>query len=150
MYVRNISICFCLECKTCTICGTSENDDQLLFCDDCDRGFHMYCLNPPMKVNLKENELYDTWFLLRHFHYPCYWYRASDIAAIGTTFNIFGFDKVWVDDRTHQLHDDERELWMIWLLIQIKFCTSTIFVHMNITNIFKKINLLKCPKSNID
>ena len=22
--------------------------DQLLFCDDCDRGYHMYCLKPPM------------------------------------------------------------------------------------------------------
>ena len=22
--------------------------DQLLFCDDCDRGYHMYCLSPPM------------------------------------------------------------------------------------------------------
>lgn len=22
--------------------------DQLLFCDDCDRGYHMYCLNPPL------------------------------------------------------------------------------------------------------
>ncbi|XP_048378501.1 zinc finger protein neuro-d4 isoform X3 [Stegostoma tigrinum] len=38
----------CIECKSCSICGTSENDDQLLFCDDCDRGYHMYCLNPPM------------------------------------------------------------------------------------------------------
>uniref|UniRef100_H3D055 Double PHD fingers 3 n=1 Tax=Tetraodon nigroviridis TaxID=99883 RepID=H3D055_TETNG len=33
----------CIECKSCSICGTSENDDQLLFCDDCDRGYHMYC-----------------------------------------------------------------------------------------------------------
>jgi len=40
----------CIECKTCTLCGTSENDDQLLFCDDCDRGYHMYCLVPPMKI----------------------------------------------------------------------------------------------------
>jgi len=40
----------CIECKTCTLCGTSENDDKLLFCDDCDRGYHMYCLVPPMKV----------------------------------------------------------------------------------------------------
>jgi len=40
----------CMECKSCTLCGTSENDDQLLFCDDCDRGYHMYCLVPPMKV----------------------------------------------------------------------------------------------------
>ncbi|OPJ89296.1 zinc finger protein ubi-d4-like [Patagioenas fasciata monilis] len=38
----------CIECKCCNICGTSENDDQLLFCDDCDRGYHMYCLTPPM------------------------------------------------------------------------------------------------------
>ncbi|CAH3182614.1 unnamed protein product [Porites lobata] len=38
----------CIECKSCTLCGTSDNDDQLLFCDDCDRGYHMYCLKPPM------------------------------------------------------------------------------------------------------
>uniref|UniRef100_A0AAY4AH91 Zinc finger protein ubi-d4 n=1 Tax=Denticeps clupeoides TaxID=299321 RepID=A0AAY4AH91_9TELE len=38
----------CIECKCCNMCGTSENDDQLLFCDDCDRGYHMYCLTPPM------------------------------------------------------------------------------------------------------
>lgn len=39
----------CIECKSCHLCGTSDNDDQLLFCDDCDRGYHMYCLNPPME-----------------------------------------------------------------------------------------------------
>jgi len=39
----------CIECKSCTFCGTSEDDDKLLFCDDCDRGFHLYCLKPPLK-----------------------------------------------------------------------------------------------------
>ncbi|CAJ0575968.1 unnamed protein product, partial [Mesorhabditis spiculigera] len=39
----------CIECKSCAICGTSENDDKLLFCDDCDRGFHLYCLRPPLE-----------------------------------------------------------------------------------------------------
>ncbi|XP_013421332.1 zinc finger protein DPF3-like [Lingula anatina] len=38
----------CIECKSCGLCGTSDNDDQLLFCDDCDRGYHMYCLSPPL------------------------------------------------------------------------------------------------------
>ncbi|CAH8841431.1 unnamed protein product [Trichobilharzia szidati] len=38
----------CIECKTCWLCGTSENDEQMLFCDDCDRGYHMYCLSPPL------------------------------------------------------------------------------------------------------
>ena len=36
-----------------SICITHNNlffifKDQLLFCDDCDRGYHMYCLKPPM------------------------------------------------------------------------------------------------------
>lgn len=31
----------CIECKYCSICGTSDNDDQLLFCDDCDRGYFL-------------------------------------------------------------------------------------------------------------
>lgn len=39
----------CIECKSCSLCSTAENDDQLLFCDDCDRGFHMFCLNPPLE-----------------------------------------------------------------------------------------------------
>ncbi|KAF2898828.1 hypothetical protein ILUMI_07346 [Ignelater luminosus] len=40
----------CIECKCCSVCGTSDNDDQLLFCDDCDRGYHMYCLTPPLNT----------------------------------------------------------------------------------------------------
>lgn len=26
----------------------SIDKDQLLFCDECDRGYHMYCLKPPL------------------------------------------------------------------------------------------------------
>ncbi|CAF0785666.1 unnamed protein product [Adineta ricciae] len=40
----------CMECKTCTECGNSENDSELLFCDDCDRGYHMYCCTPPLSA----------------------------------------------------------------------------------------------------
>ncbi|GCC41482.1 hypothetical protein chiPu_0025179 [Chiloscyllium punctatum] len=31
-----------------TACLCWFPQDQLLFCDDCDRGYHMYCLTPPM------------------------------------------------------------------------------------------------------
>ncbi|KAK6036826.1 PHD-finger [Cooperia oncophora] len=55
----------CIECKSCTICGTSENDDKLLFCDDCDRGYHTYCFNPAMK-SLPENE-YSCELCIRTF-----------------------------------------------------------------------------------
>ncbi|XGW34694.1 hypothetical protein V3C99_018582 [Haemonchus contortus] len=55
----------CIECKSCTICGTSENDDKLLFCDDCDRGYHTYCFMPAMKC-LPENE-YSCELCIRTF-----------------------------------------------------------------------------------
>ncbi|RXM98542.1 Zinc finger protein neuro-d4 [Acipenser ruthenus] len=38
--------------------------DQLLFCDDCDRGYHMYCLSPPM-AEPPEGECFGR---VRHLH----------------------------------------------------------------------------------
>jgi hypothetical protein len=31
------------------MCGSSENTNQIIMCHDCDRGYHMYCLDPVMK-----------------------------------------------------------------------------------------------------
>ena len=39
----------CIECKVCSFCRESGDADNLLFCDSCDKGFHMDCLQPPMK-----------------------------------------------------------------------------------------------------
>lgn len=30
----------------CVVCETGTNEDQILLCDACDRGFHTYCLQP--------------------------------------------------------------------------------------------------------
>lgn len=39
----------CIECKTCSSCQfQGKNADQMLFCDSCDRGFHMECCDPPL------------------------------------------------------------------------------------------------------
>ncbi|XP_019760084.1 zinc finger protein ubi-d4 B isoform X1 [Dendroctonus ponderosae] len=56
----------CIECKCCSVCGTSDNDDQLLFCDDCDRGYHMYCLSPPL-VNPPEGS-WSCQLCIKQFH----------------------------------------------------------------------------------
>ena len=52
-----------VECMPITTladrCCVLLPQDQLLFCDDCDRGYHMYCLKPPM---VKPPEGRD-WFL---------------------------------------------------------------------------------------
>lgn len=34
----------CAECKTCCGCSRPADDDKMLFCDLCDRGFHIYCV----------------------------------------------------------------------------------------------------------
>ncbi|KAM9476834.1 histone acetyltransferase KAT6B isoform 1-T2 [Clarias gariepinus] len=39
----------CIECKTCSSCQVQgKNADEMLFCDSCDRGFHMECCDPPL------------------------------------------------------------------------------------------------------
>lgn len=38
----------CMECKTCEICCEKGDDSQIMFCDRCDRGWHLYCLDPPL------------------------------------------------------------------------------------------------------
>jgi hypothetical protein len=39
---------WCADKLRCIMSLLSFVQDQLLFCDDCDRGYHMYCLSPPM------------------------------------------------------------------------------------------------------
>ncbi|KAJ3157751.1 hypothetical protein HDU89_000129 [Geranomyces variabilis] len=34
--------------ELCEICGGGENDEQMLLCDGCNRGYHLYCFDPPM------------------------------------------------------------------------------------------------------
>ncbi|KAJ7746391.1 hypothetical protein B0H16DRAFT_1726567 [Mycena metata] len=39
----------CIECKKCEICLEKGDDARILFCDSCDRGWHMDCLDPPVE-----------------------------------------------------------------------------------------------------
>nr|CAH8850763.1 unnamed protein product [Trichobilharzia regenti] len=34
----------CLECKRCVECNDSGQEDQMMFCDRCDRGYHAFCV----------------------------------------------------------------------------------------------------------
>uniref|UniRef100_A0A8C4TIU2 histone acetyltransferase n=1 Tax=Erpetoichthys calabaricus TaxID=27687 RepID=A0A8C4TIU2_ERPCA len=38
----------CIECKTCSACRIQGKNADMLFCDSCDRGFHMECCDPPL------------------------------------------------------------------------------------------------------
>ncbi|KAJ7221010.1 hypothetical protein B0H12DRAFT_311714 [Mycena haematopus] len=39
----------CIECKKCELCHNKGDDARILFCDSCDRGWHMDCLEPPVE-----------------------------------------------------------------------------------------------------
>ena len=34
----------CMQCKTCSKCQKPYDEDKMMFCDRCDRGFHTYCV----------------------------------------------------------------------------------------------------------
>ncbi|KAJ7351661.1 hypothetical protein OS493_036211 [Desmophyllum pertusum] len=38
----------CIDCKACIICNDSGDPSSLLFCDACDKGYHMQCHVPPL------------------------------------------------------------------------------------------------------
>ena len=38
----------CLDCKSCGYCHKAAYSNRMLFCDACDKGFHMECLVPPL------------------------------------------------------------------------------------------------------
>ncbi|KAI8786736.1 atherin isoform X1 [Biomphalaria glabrata] len=38
----------CMDCKTCCLCQDPGFPDQMLFCDCCDKGYHMSCHQPPV------------------------------------------------------------------------------------------------------
>ena len=39
----------CLSCKLCKVCGDDGSKVRLAICDDCDVGYHIGCLDPPLK-----------------------------------------------------------------------------------------------------
>ena len=38
----------------CHVCRRQDQEDTMLLCDDCDRGYHLHCLSPPLP-SLGEN-----------------------------------------------------------------------------------------------
>lgn len=34
----------CMECKPCSCCSKLDQEDKMMFCDLCDRGYHTFCV----------------------------------------------------------------------------------------------------------
>ncbi|CAG9863845.1 unnamed protein product [Phyllotreta striolata] len=38
------------DLTACEVCGLTNQEDRMLLCDNCDAGYHMFCLTPPLDV----------------------------------------------------------------------------------------------------
>lgn len=38
-----------IDVLVCELCQGGHHEDQIILCDGCDKGFHMFCLNPPLE-----------------------------------------------------------------------------------------------------
>ncbi|XP_042861220.1 uncharacterized protein LOC122246614 isoform X2 [Penaeus japonicus] len=34
----------CMDCKNCVLCSDPDDEEKMIFCDMCDRGYHIYCV----------------------------------------------------------------------------------------------------------
>lgn len=49
-----------MDPDACVVCGGSDRPDRILLCDNCQSGFHLWCLTPP----LYDVPTTDEWFCL--------------------------------------------------------------------------------------
>lgn len=54
--------------QNCQFCHSGDNEDKLLLCDGCDRGYHTYCFRPKME-NIPEGDWYVSFFFFFNFYY---------------------------------------------------------------------------------
>ena len=41
--------CLLVAMQNCQFCNSGDNEDKLLLCDGCDKGYHTYCFKPKME-----------------------------------------------------------------------------------------------------
>jgi histone demethylase JARID1 len=122
------------EEQMCEICLRGDNGTAMLLCDDCNRGYHMYCLDPPLTV-VPKSQWYcppclvgtgnDYGFEDGDTHsLSSFWNRAESFRAAWWSRNAShiwkpegktnGLTRPVVGARLHVSEDDvEREFWRL-------------------------------------
>ncbi|KAG1175086.1 hypothetical protein G6F70_004532 [Rhizopus microsporus] len=101
---------------TCEICHKNEDEENLLLCDGCNRGYHLYCLTPPLSSVPKTD-----WYCLQCLTAVGKDYGFED----GSEYTLAGFQKVcdkfkkeWFakangEERPVTEEDCENEFWRL-------------------------------------
>lgn len=104
------------DSDTCEICQKNENEQELLLCDGCNRGYHMYCLNPPLSSVPKSD-----WYCLHcltaigkdYGFEDGDEYSLNDFHEFAEKFKKNWFHKLNGDDRPVSEEDCENEFWRL-------------------------------------
>lgn len=104
------------ESDVCEICKRNENDDALLLCDGCNRGYHLYCLKPPLSSVPKTD-----WYCLHcltaigkdYGFEDGDEYSLNDFYEFAEKFKKEWFQKIYGDDRIVTEEDCENEFWRL-------------------------------------
>ncbi|KAI7876296.1 uncharacterized protein EV154DRAFT_429798 [Mucor mucedo] len=83
---------------TCEICQKNENEEKLLLCDGCNRGYHMYCLSPPLNSIPKTD-----------------WYCLQCLTAVGKDYGFEDGEEYSLGD-FHKVCDKFKKEWFEKLL----------------------------------
>ncbi|CTQ86796.1 PHD-type domain-containing protein [Caenorhabditis elegans] len=67
----------CVDCRLCSICNKPEKEDEIVFCDRCDRGFHTYCVG--LKKLPQGTWICDTYCAIENMKFN----RRASAAAVG-------------------------------------------------------------------
>ena len=78
-------------------------------------------------------------FSPRHSPNSNYYCRASDIAAVGSTINVFDYYAVWVEHRTHRLPDTDQ---MHYLLFHVYITGALITLFPSLVLNLRGVSLL--------
>ncbi|KAI8982573.1 hypothetical protein BDB01DRAFT_851066 [Pilobolus umbonatus] len=79
--------------ETCEICHRIENEEQILLCDGCNRGYHLYCLSPALSSVPKSD-----------------WYCVHCLTAVGKDYGFEDGDEYSLSE-FKRLSDEFKKEW---------------------------------------
>ena len=64
----------CLDCKTCCVCSDPGGEEEMVFCDRCDRGYHTFCVDMrgiPEGGLVRKYEMYMYMYMYMYISVQC-------------------------------------------------------------------------------
>lgn len=90
--------------ETCEICAMDHEPDQIVLCDDCERGFHLSCLNPPLAEVPTDTYFCDQCIVMNGYDYG--FEEGEDHSLHSFRRRADAFKTKWLE--THPLPRDKQ------------------------------------------